>query len=236
MRARPTATGAIVAIEGPSGSGKTTATRFAARALGGVVLPEAYRRLRPTPSLEIRSARSLLALERRLLGEEARRFAEARTAAHRGRIVFTDTGFFGPITYSRALVALGLAPASILGPLDRTARALLRDRRWGVPDLTIYLDTNERTRRRRIAADPRGHPPALAARHEAAGRFERQDFERWIAPTLGARYRLVNGSGRRVEVTRRVRRAVAARGPRPAPRGLAAELLTLLVRAPPPAP
>jgi hypothetical protein len=198
-----------------------------------VPLAEAYDRLRPTPSLEIRSPRALLALERRLLVEEGRRYREARAAATDGRLVLADTGFAGPLTYARGLVALGLTPASVLAPLYRKARVLMREGSWGVADLTVYLSTSARTRRRRVAGDPRGHPASIAVRHEAVGRVERADLLRRIGPALGPRFLQVEAEGRPVDVARRIRTVLAGRPRGPAPRRLGEELLRVLAAAPP---
>jgi len=65
--------GKIVAVEGASAAGKTTALAAVAEATGWTVVPEAYRRITPTPSLQFHSAAELLDLERRLLEEDARR-------------------------------------------------------------------------------------------------------------------------------------------------------------------
>ncbi|HTT15444.1 MAG TPA: AAA family ATPase [Thermoplasmata archaeon] len=200
--------GAIVALEGASGSGKTTASTLVAQRLGGWVVAEAWQRLGRAPSLSFRSPSELLRLETDLLVEEGRRYQEARRLADRGRLVVADTGFLGPMAYTSGLVARKFAPARVLPPLLRTVRAWASDGRWGMPDLTVYLVTDARTRRRRVSGDPRGHPAELAERHEAVGRWERSWFLRRLAPVLGSRFRLATGVGTPLEVARGVARVM----------------------------
>ena len=197
----------MLAIDGPSGAGKTTAAAAVAEALSGELLPEAYHRLVPRPSLRFRSDSALLRLERRLLEAEARRYLRAGSWGGPGPVV-ADTGFLGPLTYTWALGRSGTANSSVLPPLLQKARAMARTGRWGLPDLTIYLTTSTRERRRRVAADPAGHPPDLAGRHEAVGQQERGLYRERIGPLLGRRFRIVDGDGTPKAVVRRILRAL----------------------------
>ena len=128
-----------------------------------------------------------------------------------------DTGFLGPLTYTWALVRSGHASASVLPPLLRRAAAMARSGRWGLADLTVYLATSATERRRRVARDPVGHPPGLAARHEAVGRLERELYRHRIAPLLGRRFRVVDGDAPPAEVVRRVLAVVRRATGRPPP-------------------
>ncbi|HTW76691.1 MAG TPA: AAA family ATPase [Thermoplasmata archaeon] len=220
---RPTAP--IVAVEGLSGSGKSTVSRRFARARRALWIPEAYRRLGPAASLDFRNPRELLALEQRLLREDAARFVEARRIAATGREVVVDTGFAGTLTYSHALARLGLAPRSVARRLGAEARRRWGRSGWGVPDLVVWIETNASTRAARIAGDPTGHPPAWAARHEAVGRIERALYLGPIARRYGARFVTVSGEGSPEAVARRIVRARARAPPGPIGAELAGDLL-----------
>jgi hypothetical protein len=198
----------VVAVEGASAAGKTTATETAARKRGWTVVPEAYRRLVPTPSLDYRSPAGLLRLERSLLEEDARRFAEARARARAGATVLADTGFLGPLTYTWALLRTGAAPPSVLASLVEFAHALHDRGAWGLADAYVYLDTPPALRSARARSDRAGHPATVAARHAAVGALERQFSRERFAPLLGSRFRWVTGRGPVALVAGRVQDAV----------------------------
>jgi len=197
----------VVAVEGPSAAGKTTVLT----ALGaGTVLPEAFRRLRPSPSLEFRTSAELLALEQTLLLEEARRFREATDLARDGATVIADTGFLGPLTYAAALVAAGRAPPTVLANLVDAARSLGERGQWGLANAYLYLDTPPEVRATRAAADPAGASPDLAARHRAMGSLERAFYLEHFARLWGPRFCVVRGDRPIPEVARAVAGAVEA--------------------------
>ncbi|MGC2360584.1 MAG: AAA family ATPase [Thermoplasmata archaeon] len=196
--------GTLVAVEGASAAGKTTAVAAAAKATGWTVVSEAYRRLRPVPSLEFRSPTDLLRLERKLLDEDARRYSEARRRTESGATVLADTGFFGPLTYSWGLVAAGAASPPVLRSLVDRARTLADRGKWGLADLYIYLDAPPAVRAARARSDPLGHPPLLAARHEKVGVTERRFYLERFAPLLGRRFRRLSGADRAARVAERV--------------------------------
>ena len=178
------APGRILALEGASGAGKSTVSRAAARAYGWVRLAEAFDRL-GRPDLDFRSASELRWIERTLLREDARRFAEAHRLRQRGRVVVADTGFLGPLTYTAGLVALGIAPRELLDEIEALARRRGGALASGLPDVVVYLDVPESTRRRRAARDARRHPSELDRRHAAVARFERgfyRDLRAQLAP------------------------------------------------------
>lgn len=195
----------LIAVEGISGAGKSTVVARAAAAFGWVPLAEAYDRLDPRPPIGAVAAPALARVERTLLAEEARRYRAARALVAGGATVIADTGFLGPLTYSAALAALGLVPRSLLDDLLARTRRLAARGGWGVPDLTVYLATRPATRRRRVARDPARHPPALAARHEAAGRIEARFYAELLPRALPGRVR-------RVAADRPVEGVVAALG------------------------
>lgn len=196
--------GRVVAIEGASGSGKTTAIADLAERLDVRVVPEAFRRLTPSPSLEFASETELLTLERTLLEEEARRFAESRRLAESGELVLLDTGFLGPITYTLGLVELRTASARTVRLLIERSRTLAAEGRWGLPDGWVYLRTAPHVQFARARADPVGHPARLAARHVAVGEVERRLFHDRLLPLWGDRGREVRADGGRERVARRL--------------------------------
>jgi AAA domain len=210
----------VVAVEGISGAGKSTVAPLLARALDAELLLEAYDRLRPRPSLGFTTERDLLRLEEQLLEEDAARYREADQIAGGGGRVVVDTGFFGPLTYTRALVTLDLASPGAFRALVRSARSL-RDRyQWGSPDRILWLDTTASTRRRRTRSDPRGHPVSFAGRHERVGEEERRIYFGPLSPVLGRRLRAVDANGPIGAVVRRAASAVDF-----GPRGFAPERL-----------
>lgn len=227
-RRRP---GRIVALEGASGAGKSTTTAALARAAGWVPLAEAYDRLEPRPSLFVPTEAELLATERALLAEESRRWRQARSLAARGRTVLADTGFLGPLTYTRGLVALGAAPARALRTLVRETERLRRAGRWGVPDLVIYLVCPPGRRRARASRDPERHPPSLRGQHAAVGALEGRFYRTAVRRRLGPRYREVRSDRPLARVLATIARIAGSRcvgAPAPArSRSLLADLLDL---------
>ena len=220
--------GQVVALEGISGSGKSTVAPRLARALDAELLAEAYARLRPRPSLAFGTDRSLLRLEERLLEEDAARYREADQIAGGGGSVVVDTGFFGTLTYTRALATLDLCAPTVFRALVRSARSLKDRYLWGAPDRVVWLDSAPVTRARRVRSDPTGHPPALADRHERVGTEERRIYFGPLGTVLGSRLTAVDANGSAEAVARRAARAVAE-GPRGfAPEGLAERVLRAL--------
>jgi hypothetical protein len=200
--------GRVVAVEGPSAAGKTTAVAAVAERLGAVVVPEAFRRLAPAPSLEFATEEQLLDLERSLLDEDARRFADARRAAGSGATVLADTGFLGPLTYTAGLVELRTAGRRTLAALVDRARQLAAQGAWGLAEGYVYLATSPHLQFARARADPVGHPTRLAARHVAVGGIERRFYRERFAPLLGPRFEEISGDGAHDAVAIRLRTAV----------------------------
>jgi hypothetical protein len=219
--------GRVIAVDGASAAGKSRAVTTVARSMGWSVLAEGYRRLSPAPALRFASSRELLALEQRLLGEEAHRFSEARAQTRDGITVIADTGFLGPLTYTDGLVALGVAPRSVLRSLLVHARRLEHRGAWGLADAYVFVDTPASVRDARTRADPRGHPAEFARRHREVGDLERRFYRERFAPLLGSRFRSVSGVGAPAVVARRVARAARDRGTRSPERGLARAVLAL---------
>jgi hypothetical protein len=209
--------GSVVAVEGASGAGKTTVTEAIAELTGWTPLPEAYRRLSPAPRLDFSSPAELSALEERLLREDARRYSEARARARAGETVIADTGFLGPLTYTWALVALGLTATSTIPPLLELARAMGARGEWGLADAYVYLDTGFAVRGPRALADPVGHPPDLVSRHQDVGELELGFYRDRFAPLLGDQFVRVSGDGPGRAVARQVVKSVRERPTRTAP-------------------
>jgi hypothetical protein len=185
----------LLAIEGPSGAGKTSVSRALGQRLGAPVLPEAFERLDPRPSLEFGTVAALRALEIQLLEAEIGRCVEANSLRAKGTPVVLDTGPWGPLTYSWGLreavasqwdvVASIVAPARVHAGLDR----------FPLPELTVYLDVPESVAARRASDDPAGHPAALRERHRRVARFERLLYQRLFPEMLPGRFLSVAGEG-----------------------------------------
>lgn len=194
----------LVAIEGPSASGKTSVARALAGSLGGVVLDEAFDRLGRAPSLEIASAETLQETERTLLEEDARRYVEARATREAGRAVVLDTGLLGPLAYSYGLRELGLASSDLVTDLARQSERYLEAARFGLPDLTVYLDVSEETAEWRAGLDPDGHPSVLFPRHRHVARVERQLYLHGFPRYLPGRFASADGEGAVARVAERI--------------------------------
>jgi len=203
--------GRLVAVEGGSASGKTTLVRVTARRLGWRPLAEAVDRLDPSPSIEFASPRELLQLEETLLAEEVRRYREARAWCHGGFTVIADTGFLGPLTYTRGLVDLHRAPGSVMRTLERSARALVAKGALGIPDLTVYLRTTPRERAFRARSSAPAHPSGLRARHEAVGRVESRLYREVFPRLLPDRFRTLRAKAGPIPLSARLS-AIASAG------------------------
>ncbi len=202
----------VVALSGPSGAGKSTTVARVAEATGWVALDEAFYRLRPRPPLRFRSDRELAAIELRLLGEEARRFGEARRLSDDGVSVVADTGFLDPVDYTAGLVLLGRAQLATARAVLARARALATSGRLGIADLTVHLSVSPRARSERVRSDPRGHPRAFRERHELVGTLLARTVRPAVARQLPGRVVVVRAGASPAAVARRiVRRALRTR-------------------------
>jgi thymidylate kinase len=222
----------VVALVGPSGSGKSTLTAAVARRLGWAPIDEAYYRLRPRPSLRIVPEEALLALERRLLDEESRRFREAQTLARGGTTVVADTGFLDPVSYTAGLYVLGRASAATLRAVVLHAHTLSAKSLLGLPDLTVRLSAPAATRRARAAGDPARHPRAYRERHESVGRIETSLLVPWLRGAVPGRMRVVRAGAPVEAVAERVRTAVSRAVPLRDPCRAASRALETLGRLP----
>jgi thymidylate kinase len=170
----PASRGCIVAVEGPSGVGKTTLVTEVARRWPGRALPEAFVRLRPPPPLDFRTRSGLLKIEGRLAEEEERRFLDAARRRDEGEAVLLDTGTLGPLTYSWGLRCVAGPSWDVVAEVrDRFWTALARGR-WGIPDLTIYLDVPPALAATRATGAPETHPVELVERHRNVAIYERE--------------------------------------------------------------
>jgi thymidylate kinase len=219
--------GRLIAIEGRSAAGKTTLVRAAASQLRWQPLAEAFDRLDPAPSLEFASPRELLLLEGTLLAEEVRRYREAREMCVRGDTVLVDTGFFGPLLYTRGLVELGRAPESAGRAVLRSTLSLLRRGALRMPDLTIYLETTASARVSHLRADTLHHPFGLARRHEAVGAVEQRFFEEAFPAVLPDRFRTLPSRPGPLGLVPTLKALVADAEPTPASRAEGIALLSL---------
>ena len=228
--------GRLIALEGGSAAGKTTLVRAAARELGWYPIDEAVDRMDPAPALDVSSPHELVRLEATLLAEDARRYREARRAVTRGATVLADTGFLGPVTYTRGLVDTGRTSRSVYRSVERTARALLERGALGIPDLTIYLATTARERTRRAQKDRPHHARPEFERHEAVGAVERTHFESLFPSALPERFLRLRGRSGVGALVREVRVLAEKTPATPASRADGLLLLTLLHPGPPPRP
>jgi len=183
----------LLALEGPSGAGKSSVSRALGERLGATVLPEAFERIAPRPSLEFRTLEELRSLELALLAAEIARFRDAEALRARGSAVILDTGPWGPLTYSWGLRETVASQWDILPDLLTAARRHPGLERFPLPELTVYLDVPEAVAARRAASDPAGHPPGLQDRHRRVARFERLLYLRTFPETLPARFLTVSG-------------------------------------------
>jgi thymidylate kinase len=203
--------GVVVALEGPSGVGKSALAERLARASGWRWLREAYDRLSPRPSLGFANPEELLALERRLLREDARRFREARRAAERGARVLADTDFLGPLAYTRGLADAGIETGKTLPTLRALALRASRAGAWGFADLYVYLDAPERTVAQRTVRAESTHPSSWRARHRRVGRRERAFWLRELAELLPGRVIRLDARGSLGRLATRFERRVRPR-------------------------
>ena len=183
----------VVAVEGLSGAGKSRLLQELHEHTGWPVLEEAWRRLRPRPSLDVLGEDALLALERRLLRGEVRRYRLAMEYARRGAPVLCDTGFLGPVTYSAGLARIGLAPLRVARVLAGEASYLAHRGRWGLADLHLYLDTPTALARRRATRAASTHPAPWRERHLAVGRWERSLWLAVLPSRLGGGVTVLDG-------------------------------------------
>jgi len=222
----------LVALSGPSGAGKSTVAAALARRDRWAKVDEAFDRLVPAPDLRFASQRELRRLELRLLGEEARRFAEARRWVRAGQTVVADTPFLDPVGYTAGLFVLGLASVSTFRAVVQRARGLARDGQLGVPDLTVELCVASTTRLARAARDAARHPAVLRDRHEAVGAVDGAILLPWWQHRFPGRVRMV-GAERQVDlVAERVRALASRTAPLRDPCGAGARALEALVRLP----
>jgi hypothetical protein len=119
-------------------------------------------------------ARPLLALERRLLREEGRRWRRAERVARTGRTVWLDTAPIGPLTYGRGLSALLGLPWNAKEWIPRPANGSAAPEFVRMADLLLYLrapplETLGRALRRPPSSDT-GHE----AQHLLVGLLEEQ--------------------------------------------------------------
>jgi thymidylate kinase len=205
----------VIAIEGASGAGKSSVAGELARRVDAVLIHEAFDRLGRRRSLRFRDRSGLAEIERALLAEEGRRWADA--AAHRraGRSVVLDTGTTGPLTYSWGVREGIDARWDVVSDVLRQTRRLRSVQGWGLPDLTFYLDVSEEVADARSARSPADHPAPLRERHRRVGRFERFLYEREFPRHLPGRFGCVAGEASPREVALGIRDRLERLGPVP---------------------
>lgn len=183
----------LIAIEGPSGAGKSSVSRALGERLGAAVLPEAFERLDPRPSLRFRDLPGLRSLELTLLAAEIDRYRAADALRNEGGPVVLDTGPWGPLTYSWGLRETVGGQWDVVADVVAEARRHPGIDRFPLPELTVYLDVPESVTEGRAAADPAGHPADLRERHRRVARFERLLYQRIFPELLPARFLSVSG-------------------------------------------
>jgi thymidylate kinase len=207
--------GSVVALEGPSGSGKSAVGRELSRLLGGALVLEAYERVGTGPSMTFQNRAELHEIERLLLREEGERWTETELRRPKERFIVLDTSTMGPLTYSWGLRE-GFDPQlDVVGDLVRYTRQLLADRKWGIPDLTLYLDVPESVTESRAARDPQGHPERFRERHRRVARYERLLYEREFPRRLPGRFVTISGDGPISEIARVIQERLERYGPVP---------------------
>ncbi len=224
--------GRLIALEGPSAVGKTRVAEALAARLGGRLVPEAFRRLTPPPSLRLTGRGPLLRLERRLLAEEMRRYREAERGRRRGDTVVLDTGFLGPLTYAIGLTQMD-PRCDVTAPLLRELARRSRAGALRLPDLTVYLNAPRTELARRARSDPRGHPPALVRRHWAVARTEGTLWRALARRLPSGRVRFVRARGSPSRLAQRIASALARFPPPPPGPGELGPLLRALERSAP---
>jgi len=215
MAGRGARSASVLAVEGPSGAGKTSVVARLAPLLGGTVVPEAYDRLGRSVPLTFRGRDELANLERDLLREEGRRWTDAVRLRGQGTPAILDTATFGPLAYSWGLREGVDGGLDVVLELVRTVRRMANGGRWGLPDLTVYLDVPDAVARSRAKLDPVAHPPEAADRHAAVGRWERLLYTREFPRHLPGRFVSVSGDGPPGEVARSIQERLERFGPLP---------------------
>ena len=219
---------AILALEGPSGAGKSSVAARLAPRLGATIVPEAYDRLGRGFPLTFHGRDELADLERQLVKEDGRRWTDAVEMRGRGVTVLLDTGTFAPLAYSWGLREGVDGALDVVVELARTVRRMAVGGRWGLPDLTIYIDVPDSVARARAGQDPKGHPPETADRHAAVGRWERLLYGREFPRALPGRFLSVAGEGTPGEVALVIQERLERLGPLPPATAHEADLLLRL--------
>jgi AAA domain-containing protein len=197
--------GRLVALEGVSAVGKSTVARALAERHGWVVVEEAYRRLRPRPSLRFADPADLELLERRLLSEERRRLRFAERLRARGANVLLDTGPLGPATYPSGIARLDPRYQTVAVRLTEAVGRSIRSGRLGLPDRIVVLSADASTLTKRGAAAASTHPRRLLRRHLAVGSWEGR-FYRTLARLAPGAVVTVRATGTTADVADRVAR------------------------------
>ena len=203
------------AIEGRSGAGKTTVARALAKRLGWRLLPEAYRRRTGRRSISFHTLSELRRVERRLVDEDLRRFAEARRLVRGGKGVVLDTDFLGPLTYSSGLRERVNKELDVVADVKGWLAEALENGSWGLADLYIYLDASEALAARRTTLSRSAHPTAFRDRHRRVGSAERNFFLRVLPKLIPGRVLRVSSASSPADIVSEVLR----RAPRSFPAG-----------------
>jgi thymidylate kinase len=219
---------AILALEGPSGVGKSAVAARLAPLLGATIVPEAYDRLGRSFSLTFHGRDELADLERQLVREDGRRWTDAVEMRGRGTLVLLDTGTFAPLAYSWGLREGVDGALDVVLELARTVRRMVASGKWGLPDLTVYIDVPDSVARARARLDPVGHPPETADRHAAVGRWERLLYGREFPRVLPGRFLSVAGEGTPGEIALGIQERLERMGPLPPATPREADLLLRL--------
>lgn len=185
----------VVAIEGASGAGKSSVARALATRLAAHRIDEAFDRLHRRPLLEFSSRSELAELEQTLFEEEVRRWRELGAARARSLPVVLDTATLGPLTYTWGLREAFHPEWDVAPDLALSAHRAHAEGRWGIPDLTMYLDVPEAVAVERARRDPDAHSPGLVERHRQVARYERSLYVREFPRRFPGRFGVVTGEG-----------------------------------------
>ncbi len=140
-----------------------------------------------------------------------------------------DTSTLGPLTYAWGLRNVRGRQHDVVPSVRRWFRNALASDRWGLPDLTIYLDASPEVVAARLAGATATHPADLAARHFAVARWERRFWCGRAARVAPSHVATIDAGGDREDVIATLLDRIERRGTlRPLPSARARRLVNAL--------